>query len=140
RELTHELVQQLIVCGDAAAGSRELATLSQFEGESFRVRTYRIDLYRLDGRLDQALEAMEQVFPEVSDRSQACLRRGIIYLDLGRYSEAAGDLERAVAAQPRNASAHFKLSEAYRGLAHEEPARRHREVSAATEEQRSRIE
>jgi tetratricopeptide (TPR) repeat protein len=139
RELRHRYVEQLIICGDADEARREVDGLKQLEGESFRMRACEVDLYRLEGRPDKALEAMNSLFAEARDPAAASLNRGIIYLDLGRYEEAVHDLEQTVAAQPMNAAAHFKLSEAYRGLKRDEPARRHRETALGINEKRGRI-
>ncbi|MBI3862798.1 MAG: tetratricopeptide repeat protein, partial [Planctomycetia bacterium] len=129
RELKHRLVEQLIVCGDAEGTRRELEALTQTEGETFRVRLLQVDQYRLEGLPEKALEVMEQVFREARDPAEACFNRGVIYHDLGRYAEAVRDLERAVAAQPMNSSAHFKLSEAYRALERQDSAARHRAIA-----------
>lgn len=139
REFQHRLVEQLIVCGDAAAARLEWDKLRQTEGDSFRLRTYDIDLCRLEGKLDEALTRMNGLFDEVRDQAQASLNRGVIYLDMRRYDEAARDLERAVAGDPHNAAAHFKLSEAYRGLGRSEPARRQREIADSIGQKRGRI-
>jgi tetratricopeptide (TPR) repeat protein len=129
QELQHRLVEQLIICGDAVEARRELAPLVQTAGETFRVRLLEMDLYRLEGRPEKALELMNRVFSEARDPAEACFNRSIIYLDLERYADAARDLERTIAAQPRNATAHFKLSEAYRALGRPDDARRHRELA-----------
>jgi tetratricopeptide (TPR) repeat protein len=129
RELRHRLVEQLIVCGDVTGARRELWSLLESEQESFRLRLLQMDLHRLEGRPDKALELMEQVFAEARDPAEACFNRSVIYHDLGRYADAARDLERTIAAQPLNATAQFKLSEAYRALGRQDLARRHREIA-----------
>ena len=139
RELQHRLVEQLIVCGEAAEARPVLSQLLQTEGETFRLRLFQVDLYRLEGEPGQALELLEQVFPLARDRAIACLNRGVILLDLRRYAEAAGDLRRTVAAYPANSSAHFKLSEAYRGLGMHELARRHWEIADGLNARQSEI-
>ncbi len=138
-ELRHRLIEQLIVCGDIQGARRELAELMPLEGESFRFRVYEVDLYRLEGRPHKALEIMNMVFSQARDPAVACLNRGVIYIDLGRFEEAIHDLKRTVAAQPMNATAHFKLAEAYRRLQRDEPARRHREIAAGINAKRGQI-
>lgn len=139
REVQHAVVRQLSLVGDTASAWQELRKLEDGEGDSFSVRAFKVDLYRMDGRLDEALETMNTVFPEATERWEACLNRGIIYLDLGRYDEAARDLEVAVGAQPQNALAHFKLSEACRALGRHQAAQRHREIADGINEKLSRI-
>ncbi len=138
-EFRHRLIQQLIVQGDSAAAWKELSTLKESEGASLRTRGYEIDLYRLDGDLEKALKAITEVFPQIKESPLAYYTRGVVYLDLARFDEAARDLERAVNAQPFDARAHFKLAEALRSLGREEPARHHRELAAAITAKRSRI-
>jgi tetratricopeptide (TPR) repeat protein len=135
----HRLIQQLIVQGASAAAWKELSTLKETEEESLQIRGYEVDLYRLDGKLDKALETITAVFPQIQESPLAYYTRGVVYLDLGRFEEAARDLERVVAAQPFDARAHFKLAEACRSLGREEPARLHRELAAAISAKRNRI-
>jgi tetratricopeptide (TPR) repeat protein len=138
-EFRHRLIQQLIVQGDSAAAWKELSTLKESEQESLRIRGYEVDLYRLDGKLDKALETINSLFPQIKDNPLAYYTRGVVYLDLERFDEAARDLERVVAAHPFDARAHYKLAEACRSLGREEPARRHRELAAAISAKRNRI-
>jgi tetratricopeptide (TPR) repeat protein len=139
-EVRHWLIEQLIVCGDAAAARRQIAQLPHSEDDSFRLRVYEVDLCRLEGRPDKALQIMNEVFSRARDPAEACLNRGIIYLDLFRYDDAVRDLERTVAMRPMHAAAHFKLSEAYRGLRREELARRHLDMALGINEKRARVE
>jgi len=139
RELQHRLVEQLIVCGDAEETRPVLSQLIQAEGETFRLQMCRVDLYRLEGQPDKALEVLQQVFSQARDPSGACLIRGVILLDLGRYADAARDLERTVAVQPANSAAHFKLSEAYRGCGKHDLARQHWDIADGLNERHSEI-
>jgi tetratricopeptide (TPR) repeat protein len=138
-ELHYQLAEQLLICGDGAGARREIDDLSLVDGDSFRVLALRVDLYRLEGHLDEALETMNRIFPQVRDPAAASLNRGIIYLDLGRYEDASRDLKRAIASQPMNAAAHFKLAAAYRGLGEVDQSMRHSEIAARIEEKRTRI-
>lgn len=138
-EFERKLVEQLIVSGDAHGARRELERHRSQESDSFRWRTFELDVLRLEGKLDEALVVMNGLFSEIRDRPLACLNRGVIYLDLGRYDDAVRDLEQAIAGRPVDASAHFKLSEAYRGLGRDEAARRHREIAARIGKTREEI-
>jgi tetratricopeptide (TPR) repeat protein len=101
--------------------------------------SYEVDLYRLDGRPEKALEVIEAAFPEIKDLPVAWYMRGVVSLDLGRFDEAARDLEQAVAREPFNVLGQFKLSEAYRLLGREELARQHRDIGKAISQKRLRI-
>jgi tetratricopeptide (TPR) repeat protein len=103
------------------------------------VRLYEVDLCRLEGNPERALELMDEVVAQAGDAASARLHRGIIYLDLEQYENAARDLQRAIDARPHDATAHFKLSEAYRGMRREDLARRHRELAVALNEKHRRI-
>jgi tetratricopeptide (TPR) repeat protein len=67
------------------------------------------------------------------------LVRGVAYLELEQYEQAARNIERTVAAQPNNEKAHFRLAEAYRGLGQVEPAARHTKIAADIIAWRKRI-
>ncbi|MSR58089.1 MAG: tetratricopeptide repeat protein [Planctomycetaceae bacterium] len=139
RDLRHQLVDRLIVSGDVAGAKREIAQLELDEGDSLRLSGDKLDLYRLEGDLEKALEMVTAIFPEIQDRPDAYYVRGTIYLDLGRFAEAAGDLKRAVTGLPFHNEAHFKLAQAYRALALTKEAERHRKLAARISEKRKRI-
>jgi tetratricopeptide (TPR) repeat protein len=135
----HRLIQQLIVEGDTASAWKELATLRESEGDSPRIRGYEVDLYRLNGELDKALETINAMFPQLKGSPVAFYTRGVTYLDLGRFEAAARDLERVVTAEPYNERARFKLSEACRSQGDEATARFHRDIANDISSKRSRI-
>jgi tetratricopeptide (TPR) repeat protein len=137
-EFRHRLVQQLIIAGDFTAAWKELAKLPVEEGPP-RIWSYQVDLYRLEGRPETALDVIESAFPGIRDLPAAWYMRGVVKLDLGRIEEAAHDLEHAVKAAPFNALGQFKLSEAYRLLGRDEPARTHRDLGNEISESRRQI-
>jgi tetratricopeptide (TPR) repeat protein len=138
-EMNYVLVEQLLVLGDAQAAADAIADIERLEGDSLRLATKKIDLYRLEGRLDKALAAIEAVFPAVGHLTVARLARGSIYLDLGRLEEAKADLEKVVQAEPFNEGAHFKLSQALRLLGDQQQANRHVEINLDIRKKRIRI-
>jgi tetratricopeptide (TPR) repeat protein len=138
-ELRHQLVDQLIVEGDSSAARQELEALRDREGRSIRVCADDIDICRLEGNLEQALAIVREVFPQIEHEPDAYLTRGGIHLEMGKFADAARDLERAAAGRPWNESIHFKLSEAYRGLERHEAARKQREIAADIGRKRSHI-
>jgi tetratricopeptide (TPR) repeat protein len=138
-EFRYQLIDQLMINGDSAPAWKEIETIQAAEGDSLRLATKKIDLYRLDGRLGEALAAIEAVFPAISHMNVARLTRGAVYLDVGRYEDARRDLELAIAAEPYNEGAHFKLSQAYRLLGDEERAKRHVEINLDIRKKRIRI-
>jgi len=149
REFHDVSVRTLINLGDIPEAERELAALQMLEGDSIRVRTHRTYLYRLEGKLDEALTTVSSLMADGPTlrfslappdfQAYAFFTRGIIHLDLRRFEEAAQDLERAVAAQPYDSAAEFKLSEAYRGLGREDLAKKHRQVAADIVIKRKRV-
>jgi tetratricopeptide (TPR) repeat protein len=120
-----------IARGDAARGTAELARLRALEGNSFRARVCAVSLYRLQGRLDEALKAAANLFAESGQQTTAHLIRGYIWLDLGENEKAVGDLQLVVAQQPLNTQAHFKLSEALRALGQPAEALAHSKIANA---------
>jgi tetratricopeptide (TPR) repeat protein len=149
RELHDVSVQTLINLGDIREAGQELAALRKIEGDSIRVRSHQTYLYRLEGKLDEAIKSISSLMGDGSAnqfslappdfQAFAFFTRGIILLDLRRFEEAARDLQRAVAAQPFDSAAEFKLSEAYRALGREGLAKKHRQVAADIVARRKRI-
>jgi tetratricopeptide (TPR) repeat protein len=113
--------------------------LIEREGLSNRVRRKQIELYRLEGRLEEALQAIESGFPDLGREPDLFAVRGAIHLELARFDEAAADLARAVANKPYDEANQFKLAEAYRGLGRLELAQRHRELARDIKSKRVRI-
>jgi tetratricopeptide (TPR) repeat protein len=138
-ELTYQLVDRLMVMGETSEASRALDQLQQSEGLSQRVRVKQIELYRLEGSLEEALRSIEAGFPDRERTPELFALRGAIYLDLARFDEAAADLERAIARKPFDEVSQFKLAEAYRGLGRKESAQRHRDLATGIESKRARI-
>ena len=138
-ELENLLLEQLIVLGDVPAAWKQLAELEQRDGPSIPLQSKAVDLYRAEGRLDEALAAISELFPKIEHLPVAYLTRGVVLLDLGRFAEAAKDLDRVVAADPMNEGARFKLSVAYQRLGQEKLASEHREIWAGIRQKRMRI-
>lgn len=139
RSLQNLLVQQLIDQGDTSAARREWNVFRNLEGESIRLRGQEVYLCRLEGRLDQAIQIATSITEEAPDLIFAHFTRGIVLLDFRRFEEAARELERTIAAQPFNAQARFKLSEACRGLGRDEEAAEHRKIAAEIVDKQKRI-
>ena len=139
RELEYLLLEQWIVLGDVPEAWKQIQSLQKRYGKSPQLESREVDLYRAEGRLDEALKAITELFPAIEHMPVAYLTRGVIFLDLGRYEEAVLDLNRAVSSEPMNEGARFKLSMAYRGLGNDELANKHREIWASIRQKRIRI-
>lgn len=138
-ELEFLLIDQLMVLGDVRQAWKEVEALEQLAGKSPQLQSKVIDLLRTEGRLNEALTAVTELFPRVQQMPAAYLTRGVLYLDLRRFEEAASDLQRVIAAEPFNEGAHFKLSEAFRNMGQDELARKHREIGVDIRQKRIRI-
>jgi tetratricopeptide (TPR) repeat protein len=138
-ELKFLLIDQLMVLGQIPEAWKEVSELERQSGKSIPLQSKVIDLLRTEGRLDEALAAVTELFPKVQHMPVAYLTRGSIYLDLGHYEKAASDLEKVVAAEPANEGAHFKLSQAYRALQKPELAQQHQQIGTDIRQKRIRI-
>jgi len=116
RHLQSSLVQQLVNRGDVKGARREWETLRKLEGDSAGVRGFEVYVCRLEGDLGRSLQLVNSIVSETPNLPFPRFTRGVVLLDLRRFSEAAEELEIVIAAQPFNAPAYFKLSEACRGL------------------------
>ncbi|MBS0260569.1 MAG: tetratricopeptide repeat protein [Planctomycetes bacterium] len=116
REFQLLIVEMLINRAEVETARQELETLQTLEGESFRTRACEASLFRLEGRFDEALKVAASLFGDQRLEPTAHMIRGFVYLDRGDFEKAVADFKLTIAAQPYNTQAHFKLSEAYRGL------------------------
>ena len=139
RAFQGSLVQQLVNHGDAPAARRELSELRRLEAESVRMRGLEIYLLRLEGRLNDALDLATAIVSESPDLTFAHFIRGVVCLDIGLFEEATKELEQTIAAEPFNAPARFKLSEAYRGLGRDVPAAEQRSAASDIVDRQKRI-
>lgn len=130
-ELRHELIEQLILLGDAPEARLELEqleTLVAVHGQQTdlaRVAVHQARLLRLEGRPQEALSAVNNALNVLGDLSVVLRLRGLLLLDLGRYEEARADLRRVLEVTPFDEITHYKLAEAYRRLGKETEAKRH---------------
>ena len=116
REFQFLVVEMQINHGELADAVGELQKLQELEGESFRARACAASIFRLERRFDEALKTSQTLFGDPRTDATAHMIRGIVFLDRGDFEKAVADLKQAVAAQPFNTQAHFKLSESYRAL------------------------
>ena len=139
RHLESMLLDQLVVVGDASGAWATFEKMQRDQGDSTQLLAKKIDLYRMTGQMEKALETIESIFPQIEHMPVAFMTRGAIYLDLGRFQKAVDDLSRVVVVDPYNEGAHFKLSEAYRGIQDVERSRRHRELGMDLRQKRIRM-
>ena len=128
-ELRFQCLAQLIALGKSEQAWEEVLRLESLDAQALRLETTRIELYRLEGRLEDALDAIQRIFPQVEQDSAAYLMRGSVYFDMADYEHAVTDFERLVQLQPYDERAHYKLSETYRLLGKLDSAQSHRETT-----------
>lgn len=142
-ESQNALVLRLINLGDIPQLRIELAKQRAAEGDSVRVQGHQVYLHRLEGQPVLAFAAISKLISQLSSGGSippyAYFTRGIIELDLRHFTDAMEDLKRTVAIEPFNAAAHFKLSEAYRGLRQDARALEHRQIATGIVERQKRI-
>ncbi|MFN0055298.1 MAG: tetratricopeptide repeat protein [Planctomycetales bacterium] len=139
RELRHRLVAQLVEAGHIADARRELDDLLRNEGESPRVRVHQAALDRLEGKPQEALDRLQRTLEETGPRPPLIHLRALIYMDLGKYAEAAADFRAGVEADPFDLVSHFKLAEAYRQLNQLDLARQHEELAQGIRQKRQQV-
>jgi tetratricopeptide (TPR) repeat protein len=127
--LKYRLIEQLLAVGDRDQARTEIAALQSAGDRSVQVSTLLVEILRQEGRLQEALEIANRIFPEVRENPSAYLARGSIYADLGDFAAAIRDLEACVRQQPSNERAHFKLAEAYRLSGKQNQAEQHRALA-----------
>ena len=137
--LQNSLVQQLVNQGDAKEARRELEKLRKLESDSFRVRGSDVYVCRLEGDLEKSLQIVTRIVVDAPELPFPRFTRGIVLLDLRHFKEAKEDLERVIALQPENAPAHFKLSEAYRGLRNDVLAAKHQRLASEIADKQIRM-
>ncbi|MFN0055649.1 MAG: tetratricopeptide repeat protein [Planctomycetales bacterium] len=137
--LRHQLISRLIQLGNSTAAREELARLISDAGESPPTQLHAAALARLEGNPRAALETLQQAVVQVGENPGVIRLRGLIYLDLGRFVDAAEDFRICIEEDAFDPISQFKLAEAYRGLGQTELARTHTRIAAEIREKRQEI-
>lgn len=130
KHLRNTLVQQLVNQGDAKAARHELEAWRKLEGDSLRLQGLEVYVCRLEGNLKQSFELVTSIVSQAPTLPFPRFTRGVICLDLHQFEMAIDELEAVVVVQPQNVAAHFKLSEAYRGLGKNDLSAKHQRIAA----------
>lgn len=124
REVRDDLAGMLMEVGELPSARDELDRLLTEDADEPALLLKHADLLRMEGKPDKALNIVEKVLRQAPSVAARMLR-GVLYLDAGRYREAADDLDQVVADDPLNKEAHYKLSQACFKLGEAERAKRH---------------
>ena len=141
-ELHHRLIETLMFSGDATQARVEVDKLAQEEDPgSTRMLVHFANLHRMEGNFDLAMQSLERAIPQMGPEKfrEAIRLRAILSLDLGKFAEAARDLEQAVDEEPFDQVAHSKLGDAYRGLGNTEKADYHTNFAESIKRTRTEI-
>lgn len=77
-------------------------------------------------RLDDAMEHIKGALEIIPDYGPACLSRGILYFDIGKYKEAIEDMKEALRLDKNlNIDAHYNMGKVYSKLDKEKDAIKH---------------
>lgn len=142
RELHHRLIETLMFSGDATQARVEVDQLSQEEDPgSIRMLVHFANLHRMEGNFDLAMQSLERAIPQMgAEKFREAIRlRAILSLDLGKFADAARDLEQAIDEEPFDQVAHSKLGDAYRGLGNTEKADYHTNFAESIKRTRTEI-
>ena len=142
RELHHRLIETLMFSGDATQARIEVDQLSQEEDPgSIRMLVHFANLHRMEGNFDLAMQSLERAIPQMgAEKFREAIRlRAILSLDLGKFADAARDLEQAIDEEPFDQVAHSKLGDAYRGLGNTEKADYHTNFAESIKRTRTEI-
>jgi tetratricopeptide (TPR) repeat protein len=142
RELHHRLIETLMFSGDATQARVEVDKLSQEEDPgSIRMLVHFANLHRMEGNFDLAMQSLERAIPQMgAEKFREAIRlRAILSLDLGKFADAARDLEQAIDEEPFDQVAHSKLGDAYRGLGNTEKADYHTNFAESIKRTRTEI-
>jgi|GEM_PF-1681163 len=138
-EMRHQLINRLIQQGQSAAASAEIAKLDADEQTSARTHRHLADLLRLDGKPEEALEALKSGDAFVTNQPGVAWLRGLIRMDLAMYAEAVADFQAVLEGDPFDLSAHLKLAECHQALGDESRADTHSRTAAEIRTKRQRI-
>jgi tetratricopeptide (TPR) repeat protein len=124
-QVFQKLLDLLVESGDINAARSELNLFISLHGRQPECSLVEAELFRLEGRSQEALKSIEQYFADGGQSLRALMIRGLLKLELGDAEQALKDFEEVAQRDPSYESAQFKLAETYRHLGRFEPARRH---------------
>ncbi len=120
-----KLLDLLVESGDVVAARNELNHLIALHGRQLECSLTEAELFRLEGRSQEALTSIEQYVADGGKSLRALMIRGLLRLESGDAELAAKDFENVTQRDPTYESAHFKLAETYRRLGRLELAQKH---------------
>ena len=116
----------------AVASYREALRLaSPIPSEVANIHNNLGNVYQLQGRLDEAIDAYERAAALQPDYAEAMHSLGVAWLKRGDPAKAAAWFERAVALRPDDAEAHYNLGLSCQSAGRPEAAIRHYERAVA---------
>ena len=124
-QVFQKLLDLLVESGDVVAARSELNRLIALHGRQPECSLTEAELFRLEGRSQEALKSIERYVADGGKSLRALMIRGLLRLELGDAEQALKDFEEVAQRDPTYESAHFKLSETYRRLGRLELARGH---------------
>ena len=120
-----KLLNLLVESGDVVAARKELNHLIALHGRQPECSLTEAELFRLEGRSQEALTSIERYFADGGTSLRALMIRGLLRLESGDAEQAVKDFENVTQRDPTYESAHFKLAETYRRLGRLELAQEH---------------
>lgn len=120
-----KLLDLLVESGDVVAARSELNHLIALHGRQPDCSLTEAELFRLEGRSQEALKSIEQYLEDGGKSLRALMIRGLLRLELSDAEQAVKDFENVTQRDPTYESAHFKLAETYRRLGRLKLAQEH---------------
>jgi Tfp pilus assembly protein PilF len=90
---------------------------------------------------DQALAILEKTVhqsPAAATPAMVYRDLGIVYAEAGRKDEATGELEKAIALDPKDVSSHWRLARLYQSMGRKDEAKAEFDIASSMNKENSR--
>jgi tetratricopeptide (TPR) repeat protein len=133
------LARLLVLAGDTVAARQEFDQLLKEKPLPTSAQLSYAQLLRFEGRLDEALQEIDNYISRAGKNAESQKQRGIIHLDAGKLDLALADLKESVQKNPSDIAAQHKLAQVYTRLGNTAAAKQHLELGRRLSDAANRI-